>query len=262
MKQLPSSRFRSAIFLSPDGPYHADRCLPLVQAVEQGEVRLEALARRGYPGRLLPTKMLPEVSTVGYWDAQRPQSWGLDWHRNEGIELTNLLRHNEQPVWAASPEIGRCFEQLAQMVGTLEPAKALTRLKLHLNELFVVLLETLRSRRPTLDTRLASSRRTVEMFLASLPDHLDRPWTLDRMAQECGLGRTRFADYCLMVTNVPPMEFLTNCRIEAARRLLTHHPHHSVTEVAFACGFSSSQYFSTVFRMKTGLTPREFRHRG
>ena len=92
MNKLTSSRSRSAIFLSPETTHHADRCLPLVQAVEQGEVRLEALARRGYPGRPMPDRMLPEVSTVGYWDAPREQSWGLDWHRNEGIELTYLSR--------------------------------------------------------------------------------------------------------------------------------------------------------------------------
>jgi hypothetical protein len=30
--------------------------------------------------------------TVGYWDARSNQTWGLDWHRNEGIELTYLAR--------------------------------------------------------------------------------------------------------------------------------------------------------------------------
>ncbi len=29
-----------------------------------------------------------EVRTVGYWNAKHDQGWGLDWHRNEGIELT------------------------------------------------------------------------------------------------------------------------------------------------------------------------------
>jgi AraC-like DNA-binding protein len=27
---------------------------------------------------------------AGFWDAPRDQSWGLDWHRNEGIEITYL----------------------------------------------------------------------------------------------------------------------------------------------------------------------------
>lgn len=85
-------RSRSAVFFSPGQTYHADRCEPLRAAVRRGEVRLVALARRGYPGRPMPAGMLPEVSTVGFWDATGEQTWGLDWHRNEGIELTYLAR--------------------------------------------------------------------------------------------------------------------------------------------------------------------------
>ena len=89
---MKSDGTRSATFLSPSGTYHADRCEPLCAAVRRGEVRLAALARRGYPGRPMPTGMLREVSTVGFWDAAGEQTWGLDWHRNEGIELTYLAR--------------------------------------------------------------------------------------------------------------------------------------------------------------------------
>jgi len=68
--------------------YHADRCRPLVQAVSQGKLRLAALAREGYPRRNLKAEELPHVLTVGFWDAAGLQDWGLDLHRNEGIELT------------------------------------------------------------------------------------------------------------------------------------------------------------------------------
>jgi len=82
----------SAVFLSSNETHHADRCEPLRRAVRHGEVRLAAFARRGYPGRPMPAAALPELSTVGFWDATGPQNWGLDWHRNEGIELTYLSR--------------------------------------------------------------------------------------------------------------------------------------------------------------------------
>lgn len=34
--------------------------------------------------------MLPQVCSVGYWDAAHDQAWGLGEHRNEGIEITYL----------------------------------------------------------------------------------------------------------------------------------------------------------------------------
>jgi len=81
-----------AVFRSPHRIYHADTCEPLKRGVERGEVRLVARARGAYPGLPLPAKALTEVRTVGYWDAEHNQSWGLDWHRNEGIELTYVSR--------------------------------------------------------------------------------------------------------------------------------------------------------------------------
>ena len=334
--RLKSRPSRSAIFLSPAATYHADRCEPLRQAVARGEVRLTALARRGYPGAPLPPRMLPEVSTVGFWDATGTQSWGLDWHRNEGLELTwlargktefqvdqaryvlesghltvtrpwqvhrvghphvgacrlhwlildlgvrrpdqtwrwpswlilspadlrqltTLLSHNEQSVWRANDEIGECFEKIAGLVQPQEPLGVQTRLQLYINELFLALLELLQKRNVMLDARLASTRRSVEMFLAALPEHLEHPWTLEEMAEQCGLGRSRFAEYCRQITNLAPVEYLATCRVEAARRLLNVRPQMSITDVALTCGFQSSQYFATVFRQKTGRTPREFR---
>lgn len=59
-------------------------------AVEAGELRLEALVRGTYPGHPMPDGVLPQVSTIGFWDAPRDQSWGLGEHRNEGIEITYL----------------------------------------------------------------------------------------------------------------------------------------------------------------------------
>lgn len=77
--------------LDDDGAlYHADSCDALAQAAAEGSVALNALARGQYPGRRLPGAVVPEVRTIGYWDAATAQQWGLDWHRNEGIEITYL----------------------------------------------------------------------------------------------------------------------------------------------------------------------------
>ena len=332
----PKTKPRPAIFLNQATAYRADRCEPLVRAAARGEVKLQALARRGYPGAAMPARLLPEISTVGFWDAAAPQSWGLDWHRNEGIEitylsrgrldfavdgrshplesgcltitrpwqvhrvgnphvrasrlhwrildvgvrrpdqawrwpdwlilspddlqrLTNLLRHNEQPVWKVDAQIGDCFERIGDLITVGKSPKIQSWLQLRVNELLLALLEMLRSRKVVLNEELATARRTVELFLASLPDHLETPWTLPEMAAQCGLGRTRFADYCRQLTNVAPLEYLLNCRMEAARRQLRQEPALNISDIGFACGFQSSQYFTTTFRRHTGLSPREFR---
>jgi AraC-like DNA-binding protein len=329
---------RPARYLSHTGVFHADTCEALRAAVARDEVAFAALARGTYPGRKLAAKALPGVMSVGYWDARQDQSWGLDWHRNEGVEitylargktgfavdgkeyplsrgnltitrpwqlhrvgsptvsacrlhwmildlgvrrphqewiwpdwfvlqrrdldeLTELLKHNEQPVWRADPEVDRCFENLGSIVSHVHSRTEESRLRLQINTLFLNLLELLRRQNLDLDPALSSRRRSVEMFLAALAHQVDQPWTLELMAEQCGLGRTRFTHYCYELTNMSPAEFLNRCRIRRACELLVETSKQNVTDIAFECGFSSSQYFATVFRQHLGFAPREFRSR-
>lgn len=76
-------------YVAEDVVYHADTCLPLVDAVSRKKLKFKALARYTYPGDRL-TDDTKGISSIGYWDADEPQDWGLDWHRNEGIEIHYL----------------------------------------------------------------------------------------------------------------------------------------------------------------------------
>lgn len=313
-----------------------DTCEPLKRATSRGEVRLEALARGSYPGQKLPDDDLPELRMVGWWDSHHAQNWGLDWHRNEGIEfgylsagrlpfavgdwacevapgeltvtrpwqrhrvgnphvpachyswlildvgvcrpnqpwrwpdwlllsqgtlarLTDMLRHNEQPVWQADAELGRCFARLDQAVSAGTGEVNLTRLKILINSLLLHLTGMLESSEPVLDRKLSGSERTVRLFLESLSDRVDEPWTLETMAEACGLGRTRFTTYCRRITNASPIEHLTARRLQKASNLLATRPDLRVTEIAFLCGFQSSQYFARVFQRHYGRAPSDSR---
>jgi AraC family transcriptional regulator len=52
--------------------------------------------------------------------------------------------------------------------------------------------------------------------------------------------------------------FVTRVRLERALYLLSHRPGTSFTELALACGFSSSSSFSRSFRRHFGVSPRRF----
>ncbi|QEH37960.1 HTH-type transcriptional activator RhaS [Aquisphaera giovannonii] len=327
------------IYAERDRTYQADTCRPLVRGVQSGEVTLRALARGHYPGHPLTSRSIPEVKSVGYWDAQQPQSWGLDWHRNEGIELTflesgtlafavdgqrfrlhpgdltitrpwqrhrvggpnvgagrlhwlildlgvrrphqswrwppwlvltredrdgltRLLRHNEQPVWRAMPELRLCFQQIARTVEQVDQGGHLSRLAIKINELLLLVYETLQAHDPVLDEGLTDTARTVTLFLEDLRGNLDvlsEEWTVPEMAARCGLGATRFNDYCRSLTNLSPLQFLNQCRLDAASRLLRESPELGVTQVALRCGYGSSQYFANAFRRRFECSPTAYR---
>ncbi len=98
----------------------------------------------------------------------------------------------------------------------------------------------------------------VRHFAARLSQACGEPWTLEAMAEACSLGRTQFARHFAELKGETPMKHLNRLRIEAARIQLAETPA-SITEIAFACGFGSSQHFARVFRQYTGLAPGEFR---
>lgn len=81
---------RTTRFIQGDETFHADTCEALIAAHRAGEVTFNAIARGSYPGRRLSPSTLPQVRSLGYWDAAHSQSWGLHEHRNEGIEITFL----------------------------------------------------------------------------------------------------------------------------------------------------------------------------
>ncbi len=67
--------------------YHANTCDPLMDAASRNEINVKAISRGSYPGYKLPKSLFPGLCSLGYWDAKKKQNWGLDWHRNEGIEI-------------------------------------------------------------------------------------------------------------------------------------------------------------------------------
>jgi len=182
--------------------------------------------------------------------------------RTEIAELTRVLQANEQPVWRANAKIREAFLSLAELIQHGDDPTAISRLKIQINTTLLEVLALLRDRQVPLDAYLSSSRRTVSLFLESLSGHLDHAWTLNDMAEACGLGRTTFANYCAEITNVSPMDYLNGLRIKRARELLEGESERSITDIAALCGFDTSQYFSTRFRREVGRSPREYRRTG
>jgi AraC family 4-hydroxyphenylacetate 3-monooxygenase operon regulatory protein len=318
--------------------YQADTCQALVRAAEEGQVRLEALSHDNYPGRALLNSTLPSLSSVGFWDAVGQQNWGLDLHRNEGVEfafletgnlhftvenkqytlqpndltitrpwqphglglphisasrlhwvmldpgvrrpnqpwkwpkwivltekdlceLATFLRQNEEPVWKANAEVRDCFQQIGQLVEADRFGSNISRITVYLNELLVLVLDMLRDNHIKLDPSLSSTAHTVELFLDDLRKNLAQPWTVASMAERCGLGVTRFVHHCKQSTNMTPAQYLNHSRIEAAAHMLVEKPKISITDISLSCGFSSSQYFATMFRRHLGCSPSAFRAR-
>lgn len=58
--------------------------------------------------------------------------------------------------------------------------------------------------------------------------------------------------------SVSPMQYLNNYRLEKGCAMLRNSSM-SVTDVAYACGFSGTSYFRELFHRHYGITPNEYR---
>ncbi|MFI5356679.1 MAG: helix-turn-helix domain-containing protein [Opitutales bacterium] len=106
----------------------------------------------------------------------------------------------------------------------------------------------------------AASEQRVGQVIAVLRERCDERWTLEAMAEACGLGRSRFATLCRRQTGDSPLGLVNRLRVDRAKALLRQ-ADRNITDIAFACGFSSSQYFARVFRTFTGMDARSYRAR-
>ena len=67
-----------------------DTCAPQCAAMRGGKIKLHALTKGHYPGILLKPAALPGINSIGFWNGTSTQDWGLEPHRNEGIEIVFL----------------------------------------------------------------------------------------------------------------------------------------------------------------------------
>lgn len=102
----------------------------------------------------------------------------------------------------------------------------------------------------------------IDKVLRWVGAHLSEQITVEAMAEVSGLSAASFFSEFKRRTGTSPKDFLLRLRIERAARCLREDPGLTVTQVAHDLGFSSSQYFSTVFRRYLGTSPRDWRGGG
>jgi AraC-like DNA-binding protein len=176
-------------------------------------------------------------------------------------ELTERWRHIKNPIWTSTPSIAQSFRELARCITSWDQPHAVSRMAVHLNLLLIGVLDALVEQQTHDAEQLTSRTRAVETFFHDLKNgsvDLGEQWTLDRMAAHCNMGVTAFSKYCRALVNIGPMEYLNQCRLERAAEQLRTRPEVSITEIAFANGFNSSQYFATRFRRHFKVSPSRF----
>jgi len=100
--------------------------------------------------------------------------------------------------------------------------------------------------------------RFVGKALALLHERPDHPWTVDDLGREVGLSRSALHERFVSFIGHPPMQYLTNWRIQLGARLLRE-SNRTVATIALDVGYDSEAAFSRAFRRMVGLPPATWR---
>ncbi len=113
-----------------------------------------------------------------------------------------------------------------------------------------------------MDSNADSSRsRQISALLPVLRfmhDNFRNDISMTQLSEIMGVTPQHFCRVFRKTMNVRPNAFLTQIRIDEAKRLLTERDA-SVSEAAEKSGFRDSVYFSTVFRKHEGMSPSRYK---
>jgi AraC-like DNA-binding protein len=124
--------------------------------------------------------------------------------------------------------------------------------------LFIQLAVALRRHRIPIDCNHLPARSRLGHVLAYLRHHCTAEVDIEQVAQRSGYSLRTFTRSFREVTGTTPHNYLVQLRIGHAKRAIRGTTD-SITEIAFACGFHDSNYFSSCFSKMTGLSPSEYR---
>lgn len=89
-------------------------------------------------------------------------------------------------------------------------------------------------------------------------NYADQNTTLTTVAQAVALSPNHFSTIFSQECKTTFIEYLTNVRIENAKRLIRETDMKGY-DIAYECGFSDPHYFSYIFKKNTGISPREYK---
>ncbi len=206
-----------------------------------------------FPGEQHGTGHAPEGKGKLYWLLLFVPRLGQRFLSLMPSEARQLIEQLSQlpRQFRAMPDIKRTLDRVFEVFDGTDAPLRIAGLR---NLLLRFLLDVLHSagrREPVVSREMLA----VQQFIT---DNLDQPLTVRDLARRACLSQSRLKARFKAEVGIPPADFVMRRRITRAKELLTTGDV-SIVHMATALGFSTSQYFATVFRRYVGQTPSQFR---
>jgi transcriptional regulator GlxA family with amidase domain len=117
------------------------------------------------------------------------------------------------------------------------------------------------AQRYSLQSRYGLRNAHIVGAVRLMTDHMEEPLSPSEIAAELGISTRQLERLFERYMKCSPKKFATDLRLERARNLLLQ-TEMSVTQIAHACGFTSTGHFSRVYKSRFGVTPTRQRAAG
>ena len=103
--------------------------------------------------------------------------------------------------------------------------------------------------------------RLINKTLAYIEQHIDRPITLDEVAENAGRSRSSISHSFRKILGKSFSKVVIEAKLSKAEEYFKNTPNLSIEEVAFKLGYKDPLYFSRLYKKNRGISPSEYRNR-
>lgn len=152
----------------------------------------------------------------------------------------------EKSMFAAGTSCPGAAELLAQLAAGLSPQRS--------SEVcYQLLCESANA-----DAAVPHLPPLVATAIAYMRENYAGLYGVEELSESLGVSKSHFVRVFKAAMGIPPGQYLTNVRIDAAKQLLCHREY-PLEVVASLCGFSGANYLCRVFKKATGKSPTAWR---
>jgi AraC-like DNA-binding protein len=203
-------------------------------------------------GWLLLDVKASDLNTLWRW----PDWLMLD--ETERRDFTHELVKRGMIIQKVSDDFIQIYTRLSMLSSQADVSHRGSRLKQMISLSMLELLEFFKSGDGGIKKE-SPSLRSVQKFLHQLPERLTESWTIEKMAEACDLGVSKFSEQVHVLTAESPAKHLARLRLEKACVLLRDKAI-PLAVIAKQTGFSCVSYFTRTFVRRYHKNPTQFRN--
>lgn len=193
----------------------------------------------------------PSVRLVVRWTKPRQTSGPCPFTAREFRAFLEDTVHEPLEVRRAPARLTRALREAFRVIENEEPVPFL-RLAV-----WTLLAETAAAVREAPPVT-SLSRNAIDTICTHIRAHCGEALHMESLVKMSGYSERQLFTLFRQRTGLTPGSYLTRCRIDRAKQMMSAAPRPRLLDVALACGFSSASHFASVFRTYVGETPRAY----